>query len=57
MIAGGLASTMGTYNAYLGTTSSALRAQAEEGVAPSIFNAFPQYKCTAPTHTLSSARS
>lgn len=44
MIAGGLASTMGTYNAYLGTTASALRAQAEEGVAPSIFSAFPQYK-------------
>jgi len=44
MVTGGLASTAGTYNAYLGTTSSALRAQAQEGIAPAIFAALPQYK-------------
>jgi len=50
MVTGGLASTVGTYNAYLGTTSSALRAQAQEGIAPAIFAALPQYKRTLLQH-------
>ncbi len=44
MTIGGLASTMGTYNTYLFTTSTALQAIAKDGMAPSIFNALPQYK-------------
>jgi len=44
MVFGGLFSTMGTYNAYLHTASVALRALSEDGKAPAIFSAFPQYK-------------
>lgn len=44
MTAGGLASTMGTYNAYLCTSATALRALSREGMAPPIFDALPRFK-------------
>jgi amino acid transporter len=44
MIGGGLMSTMGTYNAYLHTSSCALKSLSLDGMAPAIFSALPQYR-------------
>jgi len=44
MIVGGLASTMGTYITYLHTSSTMLQSLSEQGLAPAIFNSFPQLK-------------
>ncbi|KAL6063441.1 proline dehydrogenase [Balamuthia mandrillaris] len=44
MVGGGLGSTLGTYLAYLHTSSTALRSMANEGFAPSIFRAFPEHR-------------
>lgn len=44
MTVGGLMSTMGTYNAYLHTSSTALHSLSSDGNAPAVFSKLPQFK-------------